>query len=203
MIVRAYGLFAKALDRLHSALKLKDINRRNSEIDAARGMLFEALADCTNPHLLEETCSAGHLRRLECAWAIEQTIAATYQVQNELGAASERLAQLQHTIRQNSLTVIERCETEDELDFLFPEITRIHNHDLAALDLWQNQVEWVHALPSDERKMLAGSELEVDSRAGSPEDIAVLAKPEEYLLYETLKQKSHVYSLHDQLRLII
>lgn len=38
---------------------------------------------------------------------------------------SDRLSHLQDKIRQDALTVIERCETEDELDFLFPELTRI------------------------------------------------------------------------------
>ena len=71
VLVRAYGLFTQALHRFQIALKLQDPNRRNTEIDAARGMLFEALADYTNPHLLEETCAAGQLRRLECAWAID------------------------------------------------------------------------------------------------------------------------------------
>src|SRR4028119_1087142 len=77
VLVRAYGLFNQAIQRMRSALKLQDINRRNAEIDAARGMLFEALADYTNPQLLEETCAAGQLRRLECSWAIEQSIIGT------------------------------------------------------------------------------------------------------------------------------
>jgi hypothetical protein len=68
VLVRAYGLLTQALQRFQMALKLQDTNRRNAEIDATRGMLFEALADYTNPDLLEETCAAGQLRRLACAW---------------------------------------------------------------------------------------------------------------------------------------
>ncbi|MEB3148577.1 MAG: hypothetical protein VKL60_06090, partial [Sphaerospermopsis sp.] len=45
VLIRAYGLFVQAINRLRSAMQLQDISRRNAEIDAARGMLFEALAD--------------------------------------------------------------------------------------------------------------------------------------------------------------
>jgi hypothetical protein len=64
-------------------------------------------------HLLEGTCSAGHLRRQECVWAIEQAIITTFQVQGEqVLTVSDRLLHLQDKIRQDSLTVIERCESE-------------------------------------------------------------------------------------------
>jgi hypothetical protein len=52
-------------------------------------MLFEALADYTNSHLLAETCAPGQLRRLESSGAIEQVIITTYQVQNEIFAVSD------------------------------------------------------------------------------------------------------------------
>jgi len=95
-----------------SALQLKDINDRNAEIVAAREMLFKALATYRNPHLLAETCAAGQLRRLECSWAIEQSIIGTYQVQNEFGAAGDRISQLQQQIRQDGLTVIAGCDSD-------------------------------------------------------------------------------------------
>ena len=89
VLIRAYGLFVQAINRLRSAMQLQNISRRNAEIDAARGMLFEALADYTNPHLLAETCAPGQLRRLECSWAIEQAIVITCQVQNEVSAVCD------------------------------------------------------------------------------------------------------------------
>ncbi|MDF5706559.1 MAG: hypothetical protein PUP90_02465 [Nostoc sp. S4] len=55
-------------------MQLQDFSRRNAEIDGVRGMLFVALADYSNPHLLEETCAAGQLRRLECAWVNRQLL---------------------------------------------------------------------------------------------------------------------------------
>jgi hypothetical protein len=206
VLIRAYGLFNQAMHRLQVSMNLQDVNRRNAEIDAARGMLFEALADYTNPQLLEETCAAGQLRRLECAWAIDQTIIATYQVQNEFVAVSDRLSHLQDKIRQDSLTVIERCETEDELDFLFPELTRIHDHDLAVLESWQNHVDWMRSLPPSELKLLESADFSNSEIAVQPDSNATtisLEVPPEQLLYENLKQKSHPASLRDQLVLMM
>lgn len=206
VLVRAYGLFNQAIQRMRSALQLQDINRRNAEIDAARGMLFEALADYRNPHLLAETCAAGQLRRLECSWAIEQSIIATYQVQNEFGAAGDRISQLQQQIRQDGLGIIHCCDSDEELDFLFPEITRIHNHDLAALDIWQNQIEWMKALPPSELKQLQSADFSKSDSAVKVEKnsaATALAIPDEQLFYENLRPKSHFYALRAQLELML
>lgn len=206
VLIRAYGLFNQAIQRLQLAMKLQDINRRNAEVDAARGMLFEALADYTNPHLLEETGSAGQLRRLECAWAIDQTIIATYQVQNEFAAVSDRLSHLQGKIRQDALNVIERSENEDEVDFLFPEIKRIYDHDLVILNSWHNQIDWMQSLPSSELKLLQSAdfrELEVTASPNALANTTADVLPPEQLLYENLKQKSHYQSLRDQLKFIV
>ncbi len=198
VLVRAYGLFTQALHRFQMALKLQDINRRNAEIDAARGMLFQALADYTNPHLLEETCAAGQLRRLECAWAIDQSIIATYQVQNKFAAVSDRLSHLQHQIRQDTINIIDCCESEDELDFLFPEIQRIHDHDLAVLNSRQNHIDWRRSLSPEDAKMLLSSDFS-SSDTNAKETTSALPAPPEQLLYENLKHKSHFLSLCDQI----
>ncbi len=206
VLVRAYGLFNQAIQRMRSALQLEDINRRNAEIDAARGMLFEALADYTNPQLLAETCAAGQLRRLECSWAIEQSIIGTYQVQNEFGAAGDRISQLQQQIRQDGLGIIQCCDSDDELDFLFPEITRIHNHDLVVLETWQNQIDWMKALPPSELKQLQSADLsKSDSTVKVEKNSAAtaLAIPDEQLFYENLRPKSHFYALRTQLELML
>lgn len=58
------------------------LNIRNADLANARQILAEALADYKNPHLLTEANAVTQLRRSECVWAIEQTIAVTYQLQN-------------------------------------------------------------------------------------------------------------------------
>ncbi|MEH2414120.1 hypothetical protein [Nostoc sp.] len=199
VLVRAYGVFIQAMSCFRSAMQLQDFSLRNAGINDARGMLFAALADYSNPHLLEETCAAGQLRRLECAWAIEQAIILTYQVQNGISAVSDRLSHLQDKICKDALTVINRCESHDELDFLFPEIIRIKNHDLAVLYSWQNHVDWMRSLPSSELKLLSSADF---NSSDSHYSTINLAEPPEQLVYESLTEKSHFYSLRDQLLFI-
>ena len=206
VLVRAYGKFLEATKLMKTAMSCEDMSIRNATLANAQLMLAEALADYNNPHLLSETCAAGQLRRLECAWAIEQTIALSYQLQNQSAAVSDRLSHLQDKIRQDSLTVIERCETEDELDFLFPELTRIHDHDLAVLESWQNNVDWMRALPPSEVKLLQSADFsnsEVTVNSDTNADTTADSAPPEQLLYENLKQKSHPASLRDQLVLMM
>jgi hypothetical protein len=182
-------------------MQLQETSRRNAEIDAVRGMFFEALADYTNPHLLEETSAAGQIRRLECAWGIEQAIVATYQVQGEVSAVSDRLSHLHNHICENASMAINSCESHDELDFLFPEMSRIRNHDLAVINTWQNQIDWMRSLPASELKLLASTDFdtnEIDTNFDADNESAVFT-PEE-ALYENLADKSHFYSLRDQLR---
>lgn len=203
ILVQAYGLFTKAIKRFQLALAIQDLNYRNSEISGARDMLFKALADYDNSHLLEGTCSAGYLRRQECVWAIEQAIITTFQVQGEQGTVSDRLQHLQDKINQDSLTVIERCDSLDELDFIFPEITRIHNHDLAVLESWQAHTDWIQTLSPDDKQQLASSDIAATDSSDNNQEQTIIAEPEEQLLYEKLKQKSHYQSLRDQLQFMI
>ncbi|MEQ8754961.1 MAG: hypothetical protein RID09_15805 [Coleofasciculus sp. G1-WW12-02] len=206
VLIQAYGRFLEATKLMKTAMSCQDTSIRNADLANARQTLSEALADYNNPRLLSETCAAGQLRRHECAWAIDQTIALSYQQQNELAAVSDRLSHLQDKIRQDALTVIERCETEDELDFLFPELTRIHDHDLLVLESWQNQVDWMRSLPPSEVKLLQSADFSNSDATATPDasaDPNVLAEPPEQILYENFKQKSHPKSLLDQLRFMI
>ena len=202
ILVKAYGLFIQALHRLRSALHLQDISRRNAEIDAARGMLFEALADYTNPQLLEEISTPGILRRVECAWGIEQTIIATYQMQGELSVVGDRLKSLEDKICQDTVKVVESCETEDELDFLFPEISRIRHHDLVVIESWQTQNDWIQSLPSEDFKLLQSADFgqtDIPPNANQQQDQLISSEPLELSLYKELQEKSHPGSLRDQL----
>ncbi len=202
VLAQAYGIFTQALQRFRSAMQIQDDSRRNSEIDAVRGMLYQALANYTNPQLLGETCAAGQLRRLECAWAIEQAIVTTYQVQNEISAVSDMLYHLHKHICDNALTVINSCKSEDELNFLFPEMSRIRNHDLAVIETWQNQIDWMQNLPVDEIELLNSSEFDI-SETNEITDVepvsTALSIPPEQAMYKNLSAKSHYYSLYDQL----
>jgi hypothetical protein len=206
ILAQAYGRFLQATNRIKIGMSSEDLSIRDADLANARQTLDLALADYNNPRLFSEISAAGQLRRMECAWAIEQIIALTYQLQNQPAAVSNSLSHLQDKIRQDSLTVIERCETDDELDFLFPELTRIHDHDLAVLESWQNHVDWMRSLPPSELKLLQSADFDNSEAAVNPDTNAnttALAAPPEQLLYENLKQKSHPASLQDQLLLMM
>ena len=200
ILSQAYQKFNLAQKLIQNALLMEDKHTRNSTLTSAQHILANALAEYNNPDLFNATCAVGYLRRVECAWAIEQTISLTYQLLNEPASVSNSLSHLQERIRQDIFTVIERC-TKDEIDFIFPEITRIYNHDLAVLNSWQNQVDWMLSLSADERKQLAS--LNMETTPVSTTKVSIVAEPEEMALYQNLQQKSHFKSLVDQLRFLI
>ena len=201
ILVRAYGLFMQAVNRFNSAIKLQNIDRRNAEIDAARGMFFESLADYRNSQLLEDLCPSASLRRFECSWLIKQMIVTTYQVQNELVVASDHLCNLQQQIREDSVKVMEKCDSEDELDFLFPEITRLHDQDLIVLESWQNNLDWMRSLPASELKLFQDSAINQSKLIDDDNDNLSqdLIEQPELKIYEKLREKSHFSAIRDQL----
>lgn len=204
--IKAYSRFLEATKLIKIATSIQDINARNVELSNARQTLSESLAIYNSPHILSETSTAGQLRRYECAWIIEQAIAITYYLQGEPKALSERLSHFQNKIRQDALNVIENCQTQDELDFIFPEITRIHNHDLAALELWQNQVDWFNSLPISDLKLLENAdwnESEFNFVSNSESSLKTIEKPPEQIFYENIKEKSHSSSLEQQLKFLM
>ncbi|MBR8838928.1 MAG: hypothetical protein DSM106950_34235 [Stigonema ocellatum SAG 48.90 = DSM 106950] len=98
--------------------------------------------------------------------------------------------------------LIEPFIEHDELDFLFPEITRIHNHDLVLLNSWHNHMSWIQSLPLSDLKLLScsdfkNSEITVSSELN--QTTPAFPVPSEQLIYEELAEKSHFYSLRDQL----
>jgi hypothetical protein len=199
---QAYGKFLEATRLMKIAMSCEDLSIRNADLANARQTLVEALADYQNRQLLPEADAVTQLRRFECAWAIEQTIAVTYQLQNQSEALSNCLKQLQDRISHNVLEVIDRCEEEDELDIIFPEITRIQDQDLAVLKLWQEQVDWLRSLsPSEQQLLQSTNSADVEVPETPATETVSLAILPEQLLYETLKEKSHFQALCDALRL--
>ncbi len=86
----------------------------------------------------------------------------------------------------------------EELDFLFPELIRIHNHDLAVLEYWQNNVDWLRSLPPSDLKLLQCADFKNLEFIVNPDATADSVPPEQ-LLYKKVKQKSHFFSLGTQL----
>ena len=161
ILAQAYGHFIQAVNWLRNTLMLTQTTDRNAAIVGVQGMLFKALADYNNPQIYKDICAAGKLRRLECAWAIDQTITLTYELRGAYEVVSDRLSHLQNKIRQDTLTLVDLCKTDDELDFLFPEIARICDHDLAVLNSWQNDVNWKRSRSDSEGVSLTQTEIKL------------------------------------------
>lgn len=203
ILSQSYGEFIQAINWLKNALKSEDSNTRNSALSGVENMLHHALANYNNPALYQQTSAAGQLRRMECSWVIDQTITTIYQIRGEHQVVSARLSDLRRKIRDNAVQLIELCECDNELDFLFPEIMRIHTQDLALLESWQNQVEWIKDRSPSELQELASLELPAEENSAATANTNPAEPPVELSFYETIKQKSHYDSLRDQLRFIV
>ncbi|EDX84981.1 hypothetical protein S7335_2680 [Synechococcus sp. PCC 7335] len=201
ILVRAYGLFEKAMNRLGSAVTMQDLRARNDEIKSARDMMFQALSDYDNSQLMKGVGSVAYIRRRECVWAIEQAIAMTYQMQGEWQTVGDRLINLNATIRQDAIATLDKVKTSDELDFLFPELTRIRDHDLVAINAWNDHIEWSKELSIEEMKQLnalVDDEAEKNENDIPTEDLSD-DKPIEYSVYEEAKSNFVSKALHQSL----
>lgn len=123
-------------------------------------------------------------------------------MQDELSAVSDRLSFLQDKIRTNCVTIIENCNSQDELEFIYPEISRIHDHDIMILESWQNQTDCMRSLPSQELKLLQSSNFAdynpnaINTKSAS---ITVTLELPELILYQELLKKYAPISLYHQL----
>ncbi|WP_332866243.1 hypothetical protein [Pannus brasiliensis] len=201
ILAQAYGRFMQALIYIRDALTMTDTNLRNMSLGNAQKMLHDALADYNNPLLLQDTSVAGQIRIKECSWAIDQAITLTYQLQGSVETIGDRVSKQQKQIRQESLHLLNKCRSEEELDFLAPEILRLNNQDVLALEYWKNNVEFTRSLSPAEQQELAN--LEAETPEDAPAEIQIIEPLPEQSLYENLKPKSHFHSLRDQVKFLV
>ena len=205
ILIRAYGKFNKALNRLRTALLLQDQIQRNDEIANSRNMLFDALADYDNSQLMEGISSVSYLRRRECVWAIEQAIIMTYQMQGEFSAVVDRLIDLDQTIRQDVIKCIDKVDSFDELEFIFPEVWRIHDHDLIAINSWNEHIKWHQGLSESDLQQLIALPSTGDVQ---PDELITdlnqeVEEPPEYSYWEQAQRKSHFNALSGSLIILM
>ena len=121
--------------------------------------------------------------------------------------------------------MVTSCESQAEVDFIFPEITRIHHQDLQVLEVWQTQIDVMQALSPSELQQLPDLSVE-EFETIEPEILQVhseealyetlrlnlegfntiepeLQIPSEEALYETLRSQTDFRGLRDQLRFMI
>jgi uncharacterized protein YdaT len=105
-------------------------------------------------------------------------------------------------IIKDAQTVIDKIEIEEELDFLFPELHRIHDHDLVSIGAWKDHTDWYKELSSEEIKQLSEFvEVEQDNTVENSSTGAesLEEEPSEYQYYEEAKQKFAPGALQDSL----
>lgn len=202
-LVKAYGQFSGAIELVKTGLSCDDESIRNADLANARSMLREALSIYRNPNILDDVKAPGYLRRVECAWLIEYEIARSYSLQNQLGSSCQSLLSLAEHIREDGVEVINRCETEADLDFVGPELLHIYDNDLAFLDVEHNQLDWVRSLPPEDKKQLQS--LEISNPPASDRELSgeELSELPAIAQYEDFKQKSHPLALCDQIKLTL
>lgn len=113
-------------------------------------------------------------------------------------SSGDRLTALNTTIRKDAVATLDQAETIDELDFLFPELTRIHDHDLVAISAWNDHIEWSKTLSDEEMKQLNALEIEGIESSSIAEDSSD-DKPIEYSVYEDAKSNFVPQALYDSL----
>ncbi|MGC9526853.1 MAG: hypothetical protein ACP5D7_15070 [Limnospira sp.] len=197
-LIRAYSHFVGASKLIQKSLLYEDLSQRKANLANALQTLHNALEIYRSPQILSDNNPPGLLRRYECAWAIEQAIAIAHTLENEMEVASRCIGELQQQIRRDAIAVANRCETQEELDFVFPELKHIHDNDLQALELWQAQIDWTRSLSSEEAEQLQA--IEFTPLEDAP---LALAEPAAVAEYNAIKDKSHFASQRDQIKLMM
>lgn len=202
ILAQAYGRFLQSVECIKDALKIKDYNLRNRALSNAQKMLYDALADYKNPLLDDNSNTSGQLRRKECTWTIEQTLIMTYELQGAYETISDRLKRFQENIRQDMIELVDRCNSQVELDFLFPELSYITNHDLVALKNWSNNTDYFLSLPHSDKQLIEKAVLTQTEFSAQTDESKILIEnqPQEINDCQRNKSISHFAALKDNLK---
>jgi hypothetical protein len=203
ILERAYGQFQQALESLKNMLQIQESYDRAIHLAQISAILIQALADYKNPQIYSKNTNApARIRRYECAWQMEQAIAMIFVWQGQFASASNQMQQLRKNIHQDTWDIISCCETEEELDFIYPELKRIYTHDLPVLEEWHFQIDYLKTAPKEELEAIKtvtdASETEILEVETSVENQLI-----EKIQYEQLKETSHFLALRDQLKCTI
>lgn len=203
ILAQAYGDFVHAVGWLKDTLHSSDWESQKSTVANIQGMFQKSLSAYNNPAIYTQTSAAGKLRRLECAWMIDQTITITYQLLQEYDIVQKRLTELQQKIKQESLSLIDQCASEAELEFLAPELMRINRVDIQMFENWKNNLAWLQSSTTEDRKILFQLLAASQNSEVAIQPVEVTQVPSEIVEYETLKNQSHYNSLLDQVRFVV
>ncbi|HEY9863851.1 MAG TPA: hypothetical protein V6D21_06700 [Candidatus Obscuribacterales bacterium] len=202
--IKAYGIFQSVHnDRLPSALITQNPTDRNDKLNLTWNELQNCLAIYNNKELISCPSISGKLKRLECAWAIEQTLALIDILKNDFDACIFQLNHLREKIIKDCLYLTESCQSEAEIDFIFPRINSIINHDMLLIDFWKNNLKVIQNLSVEDQEKLANLDVTDILSLNQAQESNALQKRSPFELYQELKAQSHFVALKDQLKFLI
>ncbi|MBD2480615.1 hypothetical protein [Planktothrix sp. FACHB-1365] len=202
--VKAYGIFQSVHNnRLPSALITQNPKDRNDKLNLTWNELQNCLAIYNNKELISSPSISGRLKRLECAWAIEQTLALVDILKNDFDACIFQLNHLKDKIIKDCMELTESCQSEEEIDFIFPRINYIINHDIILINFWKNNLKVIQNLSVEDQEKLASFNVTDIVSLNQSQESNALQKRSPFELYQELKDKSHFVALKDQLKFIL
>lgn len=202
--VKAYGIFQSVHNnRLPSALITQNPTDRNDKLNLTWNELQNCLAIYNNKELISCPSISGKLKRLECAWAIEQTLALIDILQDNFDACIFQLNHLREKIIKDCLYLTESCQSEAEIDFIFPRINSIINRDMLLIDFWKNNLKVMQNLSVEDQEKLANLDVTDIVSLNQSQESNALQKRSPFELYQELKAQSHFVALKDQLKFLI
>ncbi len=202
--VKAYGIFQSVHhNQLPSALITQNSKDRNGKLNFIWNNLQNCLAIYNNKELISSPLISEKWKRLQCAWAIEQTLALVDILNNNFDACIFQLNHLKDKIIKDCMELTESCQSEEEIDFIFPRINYIINHDIILIDFWKNNLKVIQNLSIEAQEKLASFNVTDIVSLNKAQKSNALQKPSPFELYQELKAQSHFVALKDQLKFIL
>ena len=202
--VKAYGIFQSVHhNQLPSALITQNSKDRNDKLNFIWNNLQICLAIYNNKELISSPLISEKWKRLQSAWAIEQTLALVDILKNDFDACIFQLNHLKDKIIKDCMELTESCQSEEEIDFIFPRINYIINHDIILIDFWKNNLKVIQNLSIEDQEKLASFNVTDIVSLNKTQKSNALQKRSPFELYQELKAQSHFVALKDQLKFIL
>lgn len=163
-LAEAYHLYLCGLERLKTAFVVNDVLNRNNAITHCISEFNSALSIYDSSYDNQHSNLAAKLRRLECCWSIQGSIAEAYAMQEEYEASLYSYKKLQQRIFNETDNFVSSLN-QDSHNFITADLHWIYQNDIKILDAKIKLLEEVN-----KTKVFQQIELEEDSKETLPED---------------------------------
>ncbi|SEH06396.1 hypothetical protein [Candidatus Venteria ishoeyi] len=129
---QAYRLYLCGQEQLQTALVIKDTLNRNNSLMHCISSFNKALAVYDNPYDYQTINAPAKLRRLECCWAIQGSIAEAYYLQQEYDASLHSYEKLYQRILSET-DMFSKGLDSDNHHFITEDLNWVHENDIKIL----------------------------------------------------------------------